>query len=43
MGFTNFEYGTVWARFSRAASQTTRYTKAESGWSASVEARPCRG
>jgi hypothetical protein len=43
VGFTNFEYGTVWARFSRAASQTTRYTKAASGWSASVEARPCRG
>ncbi|HEY7669214.1 MAG TPA: hypothetical protein VH852_01120 [Hyphomicrobium sp.] len=40
--FTNFEYGTVWARFSLAASQATRYTKAESGWSAAVDARPCR-
>lgn len=40
--FTNFEYGSVWARFSRAASKTTRYTKAASGWSATVEARPCR-
>ena len=27
--FTNFEYGTAWAHFSRAASQTTRYTKAD--------------
>lgn len=42
-GFTNFEYGSAWARFSRAASKTTRYTKAENGWSASVDARPCRG
>jgi hypothetical protein len=41
--FTNFEYGTVWARFSLAASPTTRYTKAASGWSADVDARPCRG
>lgn len=43
MDFTNFEYGTVWARFSRAASKTTRYTKESNGWSASVEGRPCRG
>jgi hypothetical protein len=42
-GFTNFEYGTVWARFSLARSQSTRFTKAEKGWSAYVEARPCRG
>jgi hypothetical protein len=40
--FTNFEYGTVWARFSLAASQTTRYTKADNGWSAAVDGRPCR-
>lgn len=40
--FTNFEYGTVWARFSLAASQQTRYTKADNGWSAAVDARPCR-
>ncbi len=41
--FTNFEYGTVWARFSAAASSSTRYTKADKGWRADVEARPCRG
>lgn len=40
--FTDFEYGRAWARFGRAASVTTRYTKAETGWSATVEARPCR-
>ena len=41
--FTNFEYGTVWARFSAAASSSTRYIKADKGWSADIEARPCRG
>lgn len=40
--FTNFEYGSVWARYSRAASKSVRYTKEPSGWSATVEARPCR-
>jgi len=41
--FTNFEYGTAWARFSVAKSATTRYTKSDKGWSADVDARPCRG
>lgn len=41
--FTNFEYGSAWARFSAAASSSTRYTKADPGWSANIEARPCRG
>jgi len=40
--FTNFEYGTVWAHFSLAASAKTRYTKAAKGWSAAIDARPCR-
>ncbi len=40
--FTNFEYGTAWAHFSLAAAQQTRYTKAAKGWSAAVDARPCR-
>jgi len=40
--FTNFEYGTVWARFGIAGSPSTHYTKAEKGWSADVEARPCK-
>ena len=41
--FTNFAYGTVWARFGNAAGQSTHYTKADKGWSADVEARPCKG
>jgi len=41
-GFTNFEYGTAWAHFSLAASPTTQYAKADRGWSASIDARPCR-
>jgi len=41
--FTNFEYGTVWARFGLAASPSAHYTKEASGWSAVVEARPCKG
>jgi hypothetical protein len=41
--FTNFEYGTVWAHFARAASQSVRYGKTSGGWSADVDARPCRG
>lgn len=40
--FTNFEYGRAWASFANAAGQATRYTKEASGWSASVDARPCR-
>ncbi len=40
--FTNFEYGTVWAHFSLAAAAETRYTKTASGWSAAIDARPCR-
>lgn len=40
--FTNFEYGRAWASFSAAAGSSTRYTKEASGWSASVDARPCK-
>lgn len=39
--FTAFEYGTDWANFRNAASKSIGYSKASSGWSASVEARPC--
>jgi hypothetical protein len=41
--FTDFEYGSSWARYSRAASKSTSFTKEEKGWGANVEARPCRG
>ncbi len=42
-GFTALEYGSVWARYSVSVAQRVAYTKAEKGWSATVEARPCRG
>ena len=41
--FTNFEYGSAWARWSRAGGKSVRYTKEAAGWSADVDARPCRG
>ena len=40
--FTNLEYGSDWARFGRAAGAVTRYTKEEKGWTATVDARPCK-
>lgn len=40
--FVDFEYGSNWARFSKASGVSVRYTKAEKGWTAWVEARPCR-
>ena len=40
--FTAFEYGTDWARFKSAADRGIRYEKGRNGWTASVEARPCR-
>ena len=41
--FTNFEYGSAWARWSAARGKSVRYTKEASGWSADLDARPCRG
>ena len=40
--FTAFEYGTDWARFGRATGVSVRYTKLDKGWSATIDARPCR-
>jgi hypothetical protein len=40
--FTSFEYGSDWARYSRAAGHVVRYTKEEKGWTATVDARPCK-
>lgn len=39
--FTAFEYGTDWAHFRKAASKTIGYSTTTSGWSATIEARPC--
>ena len=40
--FTNLEYGSDWARYGRAAGHVVRYTKEEKGWTATVDARPCK-
>lgn len=41
-GFTDFEYGSNWARWSRAASKQVSCTKAASGYDCQISARPCR-
>lgn len=40
--FTTFEYGRAWGSYANSGSQKTSYTKEASGWSATVEGRPCR-
>lgn len=40
--FVDFEYGNTWAHFGRAASVSVKYTKEAKGWSADIDARPCR-
>jgi predicted Fe-S protein YdhL (DUF1289 family) len=40
--FTDFEYGSVWARFSNAAAKRVSCSQSGSGYSCQVEARPCR-
>ena len=40
--FTAWEYGSAWASYRRAAGKSVEYIKAEVGWTARVEARPCR-
>lgn len=40
--FTDLEYGSVWARFTRAASKKMGCSRASAGWSCDVEARPCK-
>jgi hypothetical protein len=40
--FTNLEYGTDWARYSRAHSRKMTCARASGGVSCDVEARPCR-
>jgi hypothetical protein len=40
--FTDFEYGSDWARFSRAASKKVSCTQSAAGYSCQIEARPCR-
>ena len=40
--FTDLEYGSSWARFSRAASRKLGCSHSGGGWSCDVEGRPCR-
>jgi hypothetical protein len=41
-GFTDFEYGSDWARWSRAAGKRVSCSGSGGGFSCQVEARPCR-
>jgi hypothetical protein len=43
-GFTDFEYGSLWAHWSRAASKKVKCGRAGPGgaWSCDISARPCR-
>jgi len=41
-GFTDFEYGSNWARYSRAAGKRMSCSQSGGGYACSVEARPCK-
>lgn len=41
-GFVDLEYGSDWARFSRAHSKSVKCERDGSSWGCTVEARPCR-
>jgi len=40
--FTDLEYGSAWARFSRAASRKMGCSHNGGGWTCDAEARPCK-
>lgn len=40
--FTDFEYGSDWARFSKAAAKKVSCSRSGGNYSCQVEARPCR-
>ena len=40
--FTAFEYGTSWAYFKRANAKRKACSRQASGWSCSIQARPCK-
>lgn len=40
--FTDFEYGSDWARFSKAVGKRQSCSQSGSGFDCQVEARPCR-
>ncbi len=41
-GFTDFEYGSAWANYSKAAGKRMSCSQSGGSWSCSLEARPCR-
>jgi hypothetical protein len=42
VSFTDFEYGSDWARFSRAASKSVSCSGSGGSYSCQIEARPCK-
>jgi hypothetical protein len=40
--FTDFEYGSDWARYSRAASKRVSCSQSGGGYACQIEARPCK-
>lgn len=42
VSFTDFEYGSDWARFSRAAEKGLSCSKGGSGFDCQIQARPCK-
>lgn len=40
--FVDLEYGSDWARYSRAASKSLKCEESVGKWGCSVEARPCK-
>jgi hypothetical protein len=40
--FTDFEYGSDWARFSKAVGKRISCSQSGGGFSCQIEARPCR-
>lgn len=40
--YTAGEYGSDWASWAKSAAKKVTYAKAEKGWSATVESRPCK-
>lgn len=41
-GFTDFEYGSAWARWSKAAAKKMSCSQSGGSWGCQIEARPCR-
>lgn len=40
--FTDFEYGSAWANYSKAAGKRMSCSQSGGSWDCSLEARPCR-